>query len=137
VVRKAMFVIMGETIRLLKTAPTPRKRVSAIIRANFPDGVFTRDVARAWVSFYAAIGQQREFERLQTTIDRRLQSNLVHSLKQLVAQHDADRIATGVGVWIDGLWLRHAKSADPIDHEGAVALIEAYIDAELARSRPV
>lgn len=136
VVRKAMFVIMSETIRLLKTAPTPRKRLSAVVQANFPNGVFTRDIARAWVSFYAAIGQQREFERLQTAVDRRLQSNLLHSLKQLVSESDARRIATGVAVWIDGLWLRHAKSADALDHEAAIALIETYIDNELARARP-
>ena len=38
---------------------SPRERVSAVIAGNFPPDLFTREIARAWVSYYAAIGQRR------------------------------------------------------------------------------
>jgi TetR/AcrR family transcriptional repressor of bet genes len=133
VIRKAAFLIMMETALELRKAATPRERVSAVIRANFQPDLFTREVARAWVSFYAVIGQKPEFERLQTAMDRRVRSNLVHALRQLVPHGDALRMANGAAVWIDGLWLRHAKSSDAPTGAQAIALVEECIDAELAR----
>jgi TetR/AcrR family transcriptional repressor of bet genes len=137
VVRKANFLIMQETARLLRRAASPRERISAIIAGNFPAELFTRDIARAWVSYYAAIGQQADFERLQIAVDRRLFSNLMHALRQLAAEAPAREIATGVAVLIDGFWLRHAKSSDNMDDKAVIAHIETFVDHELERSRSV
>jgi TetR/AcrR family transcriptional repressor of bet genes len=135
VIRKAAFLIMKETAEELRKATTPRERVSAVIRANFQPDLFTREVAQAWVSFYAVSGQRPAFERLQSAMDRRVHSNLVHALRQLAPPRDAHRMATGAAVWIDGLWLRHAKSSDALTGAAAIALVEECIDAELARLR--
>jgi TetR/AcrR family transcriptional regulator, transcriptional repressor of bet genes len=135
VVRKANFLIMQDTARRLRLTKTPRERVSAIIAANFAAEVFTRDIARAWVSYYAAIGQQPEFERLQNAVDKRLSSNLLHALKGLGAADKASEIASGVAVLIDGLWLRHAKSNGDMDAPTAVRHVETYVDQQLVRIR--
>lgn len=133
VVRKANFLIMQETARLLRQAHTPRERITAILNGNFRPDLFTREIARAWVSYYAVIAQNPDFERLQTVVDRRLQSNLMQALRQLLDEDGARFIATGVAVLIDGFWLRHAKSGDRMDAGRAIAFIESYVDRELAR----
>lgn len=135
VVRKANFLIMQDTARRLRSARTPRERVSAVIAANFSPDLFTRDIARAWVSYYAALGQQPEFERLQNAVDRRLSSNLNHALRQLTSPERAKELATGIAVLIDGLWLRHAKSNDNIDASTAIRHVESYVGYHLGKSR--
>jgi TetR/AcrR family transcriptional repressor of bet genes len=135
VVRKANFLIMQDTARRLRLTETPRLRVSAIIASNFTGDLFTRDTARAWVSYYAAIGQHPEFERLQHVVDARLASNLIHALTQLTDRDCAARIARGVALFIDGLWLRRARSNGEAEDAAAIAELEEFVDRELARSR--
>ena len=131
VVRKANFLIMQDTARRLRAAATPRQRVSAIIAANFSDELFTREVARAWVSYYAIIGHQPDFARLQDAVDRRLASNLMQALKQLTDAERAASVASGIAILIDGLWLRHAKLTDTVDAAGALRIVEDYVDQRL------
>jgi TetR/AcrR family transcriptional regulator, transcriptional repressor of bet genes len=131
VVRKANFLIMEDTAKRLRLAQTPRQRVSAVIGGNFPGSLFTRDIARAWVSYYAALGRHDDFERMQRAVDQRLASNLTHALRQITPVERARAIAGHIAIMIDGLWLRHAKSSDPVDAAQAVALIEDYVDSKL------
>ncbi|MCB1379255.1 MAG: transcriptional regulator BetI [Alphaproteobacteria bacterium] len=134
VVRKANFLIMQDTARRLRQARTPRERVSAVISGNFPPALFTHEVARAWVSYYAAIGRQPDFERLQNAVDRRLSSNLRHALAQLTDDSRVREITTSIATLIDGLWLRHAKSKDDMDAAAAIAHIEAFVDGQLVEA---
>lgn len=134
VVRKANFLIMKDTAKRLRAAATPRQRVSAVIAGNFTAGLFTREVARAWVSYYAIIGQQPDFARLQTAVDRRLASNLLHALKQIADPDTAADIAADVAILIDGLWLRHAKLTDTMDAAGAIRRLEDFVDRRLPQS---
>jgi TetR/AcrR family transcriptional regulator, transcriptional repressor of bet genes len=122
-------------VQRLRLTATPRQRVSAIIASNFTGDLFTRDTARAWVSYYAAIGQHPEFERLQHVVDARLASNLMHALGQLTDRGCAGRITRGVALFIDGLWLRRARSSGEAEDAAAIAEVEAFVDRELARSR--
>jgi TetR/AcrR family transcriptional repressor of bet genes len=106
--------------------------VSAVIAGNFPDKLFTRDIARAWVSYYAALGQHRDLDLMQRVVDVRLARNLMHALKQIVNQERAELVADYIAVLIDGYWLRHTKSHDPVDAATAIARIEDFVDAQLA-----
>jgi TetR/AcrR family transcriptional repressor of bet genes len=135
VVRKANFLIMQDTARRLRIATSPRERVSAVIAGNFPDNLFTRDIARAWVSYYAALGQHRDLDRMQRVVDERLARNLMHALKQIVDRERAKLVADYIAVLIDGYWLRHTKSHDPVDAATAIARIEDFVDAQLATAR--
>jgi TetR/AcrR family transcriptional regulator, transcriptional repressor of bet genes len=132
VVRKSNFLILQAAAQLLRQAATPRERISAVITANFPDKLFTPEIARAWVSYYAAIGRKPQFERLQTAIDRRLASNLIHALRHLTTPERARTTAFNIAVLIDGLWLRHAKSGDTVTSAEAIRLIESFVDKQLA-----
>jgi transcriptional repressor BetI len=136
VVRKANFLIMQDTAQRLRAAKTPRERVSAVIAGNFPPKLFTREIARAWVSYFAAIGQHKELERMQMVVDVRLASNLMHALSQIVDRDRARLLTDYIAVLIDGYWLRHAKSNDAVDAEAAIALIENFIDSQLVAAAP-
>jgi TetR/AcrR family transcriptional repressor of bet genes len=131
VVRKANFLIMQDTARRLRAARSPRERVSAIIGGNFPHKLFTRDIARAWVSYYAALGHHEELDRMQKVVDVRLASNLLHALSQIVERERARLVTDYIAVLIDGYWLRHAKSSDPVDAGTAIAQIESFVDSQL------
>jgi len=69
------------------------------------------ETASAWISFFAEVPTNSEFARLQDRFYRRLRSNLVYHLKQLTSPSQAERIALGISVWIDGLWLRQRNEA--------------------------
>lgn len=131
VVRKANFLIMQDTARRLRDSMSPRERVSAVITGNFAADLFTRDIARAWVSYYAALGRRSDLDRMQRAVDGRLRSNLMHALSQMVGREDARRIASYVAVLIDGYWLRHTKSDDTVDAAAAIRQIEEFVDSQL------
>jgi TetR/AcrR family transcriptional regulator, transcriptional repressor of bet genes len=65
--------------------------------------------------------------RLLRVYARRLNSNLVHALRQLVEPATASQMAA-----IDGLYIRHALKEVPPDAQGAIALVEDYLDTKLA-----
>ena len=136
VVRHANCLIMRKVIALLKAATTPRERISAVIAGNFPPELFTKETASAWVSFYGAVPDHPDFEKLQNAVYRRLHSNLIHDLKKLVSEEDAEQIALGISVWIDGLWMRCAMDRQGLTPEEAIRTINAYVDVFLERARP-
>lgn len=136
VVRKANFLIMQDTAKRLRAARSARERVSAVIAGNFPADLFTREIARAWVSYYSALGRRQDLDRMQRAVDARLASNLMHALRQMVDRRRARMIADYVAVLIDGYWLRHTKSYDGVDAAAAIAQIEEFVDAQLSAAAP-
>lgn len=135
VVRKANFLIMQDTAKRLRAARSPRERVSAVIAGNFSPDLFTREIARAWVSYYAALGRHRDLDRMQRAVDARLASNLMHALVQLVDRARARPIADYIAVLIDGYWLRHTKSYDVVDATAAITQIESFVDSQLMTAK--
>ena len=132
VIRHAFQRILSDSIVLLRAATTPRERVSAVIAGNFSAQLFNRETAAAWVSFFAEVPTNADFERLQDKYYRRLHRSLVHHLGQLTNAVHAERIALGISVWIDGLWLRSAMEKHGIDRQAAINAIEEYVDVSLA-----
>ncbi len=126
VVRHAFQLILQHSILFLREAKTPRERISAVIAGNFPAEIFNQETAAAWISFFAEVPTNSEFARLQDTFSRRLRSNLVYNLKQLTSPSHAERIALGISVWIDGLWLRSGMKQYGIDCQAAIKAIEEY-----------
>ena len=134
VIRYAFQLILRDSILFLREAKTPRERISAVIAGNFPAELFNLETASAWISFFAEVPTNSEFARLQDRFYRRLRSNLVYHLKQLTSPSHAERIALGISVWIDGLWLRNGMKQYGIDRQSAVNAIEEYVDVSLAQS---
>ena len=135
VVRKANFLIMQDTALRLRRAKSPRERVSAVIAGNFAADLFTREIARAWVSYYAALGRQGDLDRMQRVVDARLSSNLMHALTQMVDRTHARRVANYIAVLIDGYWLRHAKSDDAVDAAAVIRQIEEFVESQLSAAK--
>ena len=117
----------------LRKAPTPRARASAIIDGSFGPEQFHSATISAWLTFYAKALSAPGAARLLGVYQRRLHSNLVHALRPLVPGGEAERIAAGLGALIDGVYLREALLGRPTRPAKAIAVVEDYLDAQLAR----
>ena len=133
VIRHAFRLILKHSLLQLRTARTPRQRISAAIHGNFPEHLFNRNTAAAWISFFAEVPTNPEFERLQDRFYRRLRRHLVGNLQELTSDARAEGIALGISVWIDGLWLRNGMKQHGMARQAAISAIEEYVDASLMR----
>lgn len=123
----------GEVVvKGLRQATTPRARLSAIIRGSFGPEQFHRATISAWLTFYAKALSSPGAARLLAVYQRRLRSNLVHALCLLDSEAEADRIAAGLGALIDGVYLREALMGRATTPETAIAMVEDYLDMQLA-----
>jgi TetR/AcrR family transcriptional repressor of bet genes len=123
--------LYGAEVRgALTLAKTPEARLEAILRASFSPANFRREVVSAWLNFYVLAQTVTGARRLLSVYQRRLQSNLVDALRPLVGA-EAPALANSLGALIDGLYLRAALSEKPADTAAAVAVIQAYLAAEL------
>lgn len=116
----------------------PRRRLSLIVAESFAPAQFAPGTVSAWLAFYVHAQNEAGARRLLGVYARRLHANLIHDLRPL-AGADAPRIAEGVAALIDGLYIRRALAVDPRPPadapETAIALVEDYLDSQLARSR--
>lgn len=110
-------------------ASGPKERLEAIVSASFGVGSFKRETIYAWLSFYTLAMKSAEARRLLYVYQRRLHSNLVHDLRELVGERAPD-VARRIAGLIDGLYLRYALDAAVVDgREGAGHVLRA-IEAE-------
>jgi TetR/AcrR family transcriptional repressor of bet genes len=119
-------------VERLRQAQGPRQRLSAVIGASFGPEQFHRATISAWLTFYAWALSSPGAARLLRIYQHRLQSNLVHDLRRLVAPAEAARIAEGAGALIDGVYLRQALKGRPTRPDAAIAIVESYLDRELS-----
>lgn len=117
----------------LRSEADPRRRLSLIVAESFASTQFTPATVSAWLAFYVYAQHDAGARRLLHVYARRLNANLVHGLRPL-AGADAPRVAEGVASLIDGLYIRRALAASAADPETAIALVEDYLDTQLARS---
>lgn len=123
----------GEAVRVaLAGAETPRGRVSALIARSFGPEQFTPATIAAWLAFYVRAQSDPEARRLLAVYARRLHSNLVAALAGIVPRDQATRVAEGIAAMIDGLYIRRALKDGPPDAASAIALLEDYVDTQLA-----
>lgn len=132
VVRYNNRILMEDIIKRLRQAETKWQRLMAIIEGNFPDHAFERNTANAWLSVCAEATTHSGFGRLQYIFYKRLRSNLANAFDGTIDADLAQKIILGVGVMIDGLWLR--KAADyPITRQEAVVAVQDYLKAMLPK----
>jgi TetR/AcrR family transcriptional repressor of bet genes len=119
---------LGEEIQTrLAEARTPRERLSAIISGNFAACQFRPAVISAWLAFYTQAQTDPQARRLLHVYTRRLESNLLHALRELTTRERAARIAETAAALIDGLWIRRSLAEGDPDPEGAASLVEAAV----------
>ncbi|GLS76709.1 choline-binding transcriptional repressor BetI [Oharaeibacter diazotrophicus] len=117
----------AEFRRRLADADGPFGRVMAIVEGNFASEQFRPQVISAWLAFYMQAQHDAEAARLLKVYLRRLESNLVHALSDLMPAPAARSAARGVAAMIDGLWLRAALPAVELSADEAVDLVRAYV----------
>lgn len=133
-IRSLLSDLRRDAIEALRAAPSPRARVSALIRVSFQAGQFAPETVAAWLAFYSQAQKSDSMRHLLVLYARRLHSNLVVSLAALCPPEVARSIADGAAALIDGLYLRRALAASPLSRQRSIALTEAYVDAALARA---
>lgn len=116
----------SEFRRRFAEARSPEDRVTAIIEGNFAPEQFRPAVISAWLAFYLQSQHDTEAARLLKVYQRRLESNLVHALADLMPTERARAVARGAAAMIDGLWLRAALPAVDVPAAEAVALVRDY-----------
>lgn len=126
--------IYGAEVRgALAAAEGHRGRLRALVRANFAQGSFRREVIGAWLNFYVLSQTQAEAKRLLRVYQRRLQSNLVHDLRPLIGAR-AEGVARGMGALIDGVYIREALRSGAPDGAGAARMVWEHLERELEAS---
>jgi TetR/AcrR family transcriptional repressor of bet genes len=126
---------LGEEIQTrLSQAKTPRERIAAVIRGNFAPGQFRPAVISAWLAFYVQAQSDPDARRLLRVYRRRLESNLLHPLRELTTRDNAARVAETVAALIDGLWIRRSLSDASPDSDGAAELVESAVGEALSRT---
>ena len=106
-------------------------RVRAIIDANFAASQSDEVTVSSWLSFYAQVNHVPALARIQRVVTRRLGSNLTHALSTLMPRDHALHVAEGLGVMIDGLWLRASLRTGGLDVDAARAMAHDYLDSQL------
>jgi len=126
---------LGEEIQArLVHANTPQERVSAVIRGNFAENQFRPAVISAWLAFYVQAQNEPQARRLLRIYTRRLESNLVHALRDLTTRDHAALLAETAAALIDGLWIRRSLAEDNPDPDGAARFVERIVFEALRRS---
>lgn len=133
VMRHLLTSFGAQATAALKTANTPRERVSAIISASFGEEQFTTETVAVWLAFYVHAQASEDVRELLNVYARRLNSNLVHALRPLAGE-EAARIAAGIAAMIDGLYIRQALGTSSVHSIDGNSLVERYADLEIAGS---
>ncbi|EXL10099.1 transcriptional regulator BetI [Aquamicrobium defluvii] len=120
-----------DAVSALRSAATPRERVSAVISVNFNAGQFREETVHAWLAFYVEAQNSPTLRRLLRVYARRLHSNLMSGLAPLVPRPEAERAAEAIAAMIDGLYIRRALRDGLPNPASATALVEDYVDAKL------
>lgn len=116
--------------REIKSAATPRQRVSAIIRASLGSEQFRPQTVSVWLVFYVHAQESADAHKLLEVYSRRLASNLIYGLRPLAADR-APAIAEGIASMIDGLYIRKALGSLS-DGTDALRLVEDYVERQLS-----
>jgi TetR/AcrR family transcriptional repressor of bet genes len=121
----------------LASATTPLARIHAVIDASFAPDQFDPEVVAAWLNFYVRALQSGAASRLLQVYARRLHSNLVFNLRQIVDETQAQSIAQGLAALIDGFYIRHALQDFAPGREEVRAMVLDYLELSIARSTRV
>lgn len=130
-VRSLLKQLRDDTVMALKAVPTPREKLSAVIRVSFQADQFAPETIAAWLAFYAEAQRSEETRRFLVIYARRLRSNLLANLKKLCPPDAAGRIAEGAAAMIDGLYIRQSLKSAPINIEASIGLTEDYVTMQL------
>ncbi len=114
VMRQANTLLRDGVIELLRHAENPFERLSAVIVGNFADPIFRQPICHAWISLCADVPYNTQSQRIQTVIQARMRSNLVHALRPVASPETVETVARQISTAIDGVWLRASLQEEPV-----------------------
>jgi TetR/AcrR family transcriptional repressor of bet genes len=123
--------LRADAVARLSRAAGPDQRLRAIIDACFGEEQFDEQVFSAWLALYGNARQSERLRKILSLYHRRLRSSLLHELRPMMSEAEAQKIAEGIGAMIDGLWLRYALAGKPQDPETPRGLTRDYLAASL------
>jgi TetR/AcrR family transcriptional repressor of bet genes len=132
--RRILTEFAGDVRQRFAGVKHPAERLKAIIAASFGEKQFDRDVVAAWLAFYVQAQKSPDAARLLRVYARRLDSNLVFNLRQLVDEPTAKRISQGLASMIDGFYIRSALQEIAPNREETKELVTEYLDLCLERA---
>jgi len=121
----------AEARRRFERADTPRQRIRAIVDANLSYEQLDPELGAVWLAFWAEALHSDRLRRIQKVNQRRLYSNLLYAVRELVAPGEAERVAETVACLIDGVWLRSTLSGQPGTNRQSRAMVHEAVDAIL------
>ncbi len=130
---RALVRRVHEHVRLrLVRAQSPQGRIQAVIDGNLSPAEFEQKTAAAWLAFWGQVAHAPRLKRIQSVYQRHTLAILRTSLRQLVTEQRARRLAAMIAAMIDGVWLRAALSGwREADSESARALLTEFVDGHL------
>ena len=127
-----LLIEFGQGIKeRLRSAVTPRERLSAIVDGSFCEDPLRPEVISTWLTFYVQALAEPAVRRMLHIYARRLISNLRHEYRRLPTRESADIAAESTAAMIDGLWLRRVLGDEEPCGESAIAIMKAHIDSQL------
>jgi TetR/AcrR family transcriptional regulator, transcriptional repressor of bet genes len=127
--------VRAGTVDRLRHAKTPRDRVAAVIDGNLANNMLSPQGVTAWLAFCSQVHCNPSFRRVQQILIDRMHTNLAHALADLLPRDQADAIAEGLSILIDGLWLRAALSGGRFTPETARRIAHDCFAARLAQAQ--
>ena len=118
-------------IHKLNACNSPDERIKALIEINFSAEQTDPATVCTWLAFWAQAMHIPALSRLQRVNSRRLYTNLLFSLKEMLPDDQAVLTAEGLAALIDGLWLRGAFKKQGIDAERAQQVVWTFYQSQI------
>ncbi len=114
---------------------SPRERLMMIVETNFSGFQQSSTATNAWLSFWTQAIHDENLARLQAVNSKRLESNLLHSFRQLIPTPDKAReCARMTAAMIDGMWLRSTLTEpESRDFQESERLCKEFITLQIER----
>lgn len=109
-------------------ADTPRKRLYAVMDANFSDTLFTVEQCSIWMQFWANAPYSPRLSRLHRINRSRVRSHFLAELHQLVAPNQVEPARQALQCYMDGVWLQAAQSDHKLDPAAARTAAHRVVD---------
>ncbi len=127
-VRYGNRLISAHVAENLRRSENPRQRLDAIVEANFNEKIYV-------LSYCAQATVTERLGRLLRIQNSRMRSNLLHELRRLLPDSEAECLADLLSMLMDGMWVRMAVSGTYPQKAEAISMINEILDARLGKPR--
>ena len=120
-----------EVLQQIRTAQNAKEKLYAVTAALFPQELFERGFAQAWLAFCGEAAFTPAYLRIQRVMFARMQSNVRWYLRALLAPAQVDVNARIICMHSHGIWLRCAMDREPLARDQAITQMHVLLDSLL------